>query len=107
MFALIDQKCRFLVIEFLTLTLAKPLLSLLDNNFLVDTTGWRQGNGQAERFMSPVIKAIRTAYVQGKHWRDGYHKLCKTLHCATNIPTAGVKFNRNIRKFNTELARRS
>ena len=32
---------------------------------------WLQGNAEVERFMSPLMKTIRIAHIEGKRYKEG------------------------------------
>ncbi|XP_064631680.1 uncharacterized protein K02A2.6-like [Lineus longissimus] len=65
---------------------------------------WPQANGEAERFMDPMIKTIRTAGIEKKNWK---HELCRfprqyraTPHTTTGVAPAEALNNR---RFRTQL----
>jgi len=71
---------------------------------------WPQANGEAERFMQPLQKAIRTAHTEGKNWR---RTLCKFLrnyraapHGTTGIPPFDALQSRKMRTVLPELSMR-
>ncbi len=63
---------------------------------------WPQGNAEVEAFMKPLGKAIRTANVEGRPWRQELSKFLltyrSTLHSTTKIPLAQLLSNREIRR---------
>ena len=50
---------------------------------------WPQANGEAEKFMQPLQKAVRTSHVQGRNWRQDMHKFLRQYR-ATPHSTTGV-----------------
>ena len=62
---------------------------------------WPQANSEAENFMKPVTKAIRSAKAEGKEWkRDLYRFLLNyraTPHSTTGFSPSELLFNRKIR----------
>ncbi len=62
---------------------------------------WPQGNAEVEAFMKPLGKAIRTANVEGRPWRQELSKFLliyrSTPHSTTKIPPAQLLYNREIR----------
>ncbi|CAB3983491.1 PREDICTED: uncharacterized protein K02A2.6-like [Paramuricea clavata] len=65
------------------------------------TPYWPQANGEAERFMKTVTKAIRTAHSEGKRWQSELDLFLlnyrSTPHSTTHTSPAEVLFNRSIR----------
>ena len=65
------------------------------------TPYWPQANGEAERFMKTVTKAIRTTHVEGKRWHSELDMFLlnyrSTPHSTTNASPAELLFNRKIR----------
>ncbi|CAB3986500.1 Transposon Tf2-9 poly [Paramuricea clavata] len=65
------------------------------------TPYWPQANGEAERFMKTVTKAIRTAHSEGKRWQSELDLFLlnyrSTPHSTTHISPAELLFNRSIR----------
>ena len=62
---------------------------------------WPQGNAEAERFMQPLGKALKTAHIQGRLWQQ---ELCRFLlqyrtapHTTTGVPPLELLFNRTVR----------
>ena len=59
---------------------------------------WPQANSQAESFMKPLTKAVRTAYLEKKDWKKQLYNFLfsyrNTPHCTTLIPPATLMFNR-------------
>lgn len=61
---------------------------------------WPQAN-EAETFMKPLMKAIRTAHVNKQNWRHELHRFLlnyrATPHATTQVAPAKMMFYRNIR----------
>ena len=72
---------------------------------------WPQGNAEVEAFMKPLGKAIRTANVEGRPWRQELSKFLLTYrstpHSTTKIPPAQLLYNREIRGKLPSLLRNS
>ena len=62
---------------------------------------WPQANGEAESFMKPLNKAIRSAKIQGEDWRCVLYRFLLTYrttpHTTTGVAPAELLFNRVIR----------
>ena len=62
---------------------------------------WPQGNAEVERFMSPLMKTIRIAHIEGKDIRKEINNFLfayrNTPHSSTKITPANVMSNRKIR----------
>lgn len=62
---------------------------------------WLQGNAEAESFMKPLMKAIRTAHAEGRNWRRELHKFLlnyrSTPHTTTGVAPAELLYGRVIR----------
>jgi transposase InsO family protein len=62
---------------------------------------WPQANSEAEIFMKPLTKAIRSANVEGKSWKKYLYQFLlnyrTTPHTTTGFPPAELLFNRKIR----------
>lgn len=65
---------------------------------------WPEANGEVERFMATLEKAVRTAIVERKSWRQEMWKFLRqyraTPHSSTKISPAEALFGRQL---NTEL----
>ncbi|CAB4007063.1 Transposon Tf2-9 poly [Paramuricea clavata] len=65
------------------------------------TPYWPQANGEAERFMKTVTKAIRTAHSEGKRWQSELDLFLlnyrSTPHSTTHLSPAELLFNRTMR----------
>lgn len=68
---------------------------------------WPQANGEAEHFMSPLTKSIRTAHLQHKSWKQELYSFLRqyraTPHVSTKVPPAEALFGRKIRTRLPEL----
>ena len=62
---------------------------------------WPQANSEAERFMKPLTKAVRSAHVEGKSWTKHLYKFLlnyrTTPHSTTGFAPAELLFNRKVR----------
>ena len=62
---------------------------------------WPQGNGEAENFMKPLVKAVRSAYHENKDWKREIFKFLlnyrATPHTTTGKSPAELLYNRTIR----------
>ena len=62
---------------------------------------WPQGNAEVEAFMKPLGKAIRTANLEGRPWKQELSKYLlayrSTPHSTTKVPPATLLYNREIR----------
>lgn len=62
---------------------------------------WPQANSEAESFMKPLTKAIRSAHVEGKMWKKHLYKFLlnyrTTPHSTTEFAPAELLFNRKVR----------
>ena len=62
---------------------------------------WPQANSEAENFMKPLTKALRSAHTEGKTWKKHLHKFLlnyrTTPHCTTKFAPAELLFNRRVR----------
>ena len=61
---------------------------------------WPQGNAEAERFMQPLAKALKTAKIVQRPWQQELHRFLlqyrQTPHCSTGVPPAELLFNRTV-----------
>ena len=75
------------------------------------TPGYPQANGEVERFMRTLEKAIRCAIVEGKQWKQELSRFLRnyriTPHSSTGIPPATALFNRSIRSTLPEVQKRA
>ena len=64
---------------------------------------WPRANGLTERFMQSINKAIRTAVIEKRNWKDALQNMLlmyrATPHSTTTIPPAKLFFNQNIQIF--------
>ena len=62
---------------------------------------WPQGNAQVERFMQPLGKALKTATIEGRPWRQELSRFLftyrNTPHSTTEVPPAELLFNRTVK----------
>jgi len=72
----------------------------LGANHTTSSPYWPQGNAEVERFMQPLVKAIKTAHVEGKDWKRSIYKYLlnyrATPHTTTGKSPAELLFNRQI-----------
>ncbi len=65
------------------------------------TPYWPQGNATVERFMQPLGKALKTAKVEGRPWRQELNRFLlqyrTTPHCTTGVPPSELLFNRTVK----------
>ena len=70
---------------------------------------WPQGNAEAEAFMKPLGKAIRTAHLEKRPWQQELPKFLlnyrATPHSTTKVPPAELLYNREIRGKSPALPR--
>ena len=61
---------------------------------------WPQGNGQAENFMKPLVKAVKSAHHENKDWKREMFKFLlnyrATPHTTTGKSPAELLYNRKI-----------
>ena len=61
---------------------------------------WPQGNAEAENFMKPLVKAIKSAHNENKNWKRELFKFLlnyrATPHTTTSLSPAELLFNRKI-----------
>ena len=62
---------------------------------------WPQANAEAENFMKPITKAVRSSHAEGKDWKKEINIFLlnyrATPHCTTKVSPAQLLFNRVIR----------
>ncbi|CAB4039890.1 PREDICTED: uncharacterized protein K02A2.6-like [Paramuricea clavata] len=62
---------------------------------------WPQGNGQAENFMKPLVKAVKSAHHENKDWKREMFKFLlnyrATPHSTTGKSPSGLLYNRKIK----------
>ncbi|CAB4025205.1 Phthiocerol synthesis polyketide synthase type I, partial [Paramuricea clavata] len=65
------------------------------------TPYWPQGNATVERFMRPLGKALKTATLEGRPWKQELNRFLlqyrTTPHCTTRVPPSELLFNRLIK----------
>ena len=65
------------------------------------TPKWPQGNATVERFMQPLGKALKTAKLDGRPWRQELQRFLlhyrTTPNSTTGVPPAELLFNRTVR----------
>ncbi|CAB4022735.1 PREDICTED: uncharacterized protein K02A2.6-like [Paramuricea clavata] len=65
------------------------------------TPYWPQGNATVERFMRPLGKALKTATLEGRPWKQELNRFLlqyrATPHCTTGVPPSELLFNRVIK----------
>ncbi|CAB3991864.1 Retrovirus-related Pol poly from transposon [Paramuricea clavata] len=65
------------------------------------TPYWPQGNATVERFMRPLGKALKTATLEGRPWKQELNRFLlqyrSTPHCTTGVPPSELLFNRVIK----------
>ena len=61
---------------------------------------WPQANGEAESFMKPLTKAVRSAHAEGRDWKKELYRFLlnyrATPHSSTAVSPAELLFNRKI-----------
>ena len=62
---------------------------------------WPKGNAEAERFMQPLSKALKTAKIEQRPWRQELNRFLlqyrTSPHCSTRVPPAELLFNRTVK----------
>jgi len=65
------------------------------------TARWPEANGEVERFMRTLKKAVRTATAESRSWRQELWKFVRSYrtspHSSTTVPPAEALFGRSIR----------
>ena len=66
-------------------------------NLKFSTPLWPQVNAEAERFMQPLAKALKTAKIAHRPWQQELQRFLlqyrTTPHCSTGVPPAELLFN--------------
>ncbi len=79
----------------------KHYLEVLGIKAKYSTPKWPQGNAEAERFMQPLGKALKTAHMENRLWQQELSRFLllyrTTPHTSTNVPPAELLFNRAVR----------
>ncbi|XP_028402116.1 uncharacterized protein K02A2.6-like [Dendronephthya gigantea] len=72
-------------------------LTFLGIKDIHSTPKWPQGNAEAERFMRPLGKTLRTAHIERRPWQQELHRFLlqyrTTPHSSTKVPPAELLFN--------------
>lgn len=62
---------------------------------------WPKANAQAESFNKPMMKAIRSAHIQHRNWKQALYQFCRTYratpHCTTQFSPHFLMFSREPR----------
>ena len=65
------------------------------------TPHWPQGNAEAERFMQPLGKALKTAQAQGRPWQQELNRFLlhyrTAPHSTTGVSLSELLFNRTVK----------
>ena len=65
------------------------------------TPYWPQSNATVERFMQPLGKALKTATLEGRPWKQELNRFLlqyrTTPHCTTGVPPSELLFNRVVK----------
>ena len=68
---------------------------------IYSTPYWPQGNGEAERFMQPLGKALKTAHAERGPWRQELNRFLLQYrtapHATTKVPPSELMFNRTVK----------
>ena len=71
------------------------------------TPGYPQANGEVERFMRTLEKAVRCAIIDGKSWKQELYRFLRnyriTPHSSTGVPPGEALFNRSVRSTLPEI----
>lgn len=82
-------------------------MEALGINWTTSTPLWPQGNAHVERFMKPLGKALQTAKIEGRKWKQELYRFLlsyrATPHSTTKIAPCELLFNRTIRGHLPEL----
>jgi hypothetical protein len=58
------------------------------------------GQRRSGRFMQPLVKALKTAKIQQRPWKQELSRFLlhyrTSPHCATGVPPAEILFNRTV-----------
>ena len=88
----------------------KRYLEVLGIKALYSTPKWPQGNEEAERFMQPLGKALKTARVEHRPWQQELNRFLLQYrtapHSSTQVPPAELLFNRTVKGKLPVLAKR-
>ena len=62
---------------------------------------WSKGNAEAERFKQSLGKALKTAKIEQRPWKQEMNRFLlqyrTTPHCSTGVPPAELLFNRTVK----------
>ena len=79
----------------------KEYLTKLGVKHETSTPDWPQGNSEAEAFMKPLGKAVKTARAENRNWVQELSRFLlsyrTTPHSSTNVPPSQLLFNRSVR----------
>ena len=79
----------------------KRYMTAMGVTHTTSTPLWPQGNAEAEAFMKPLGKAIKTATLEHRPWQQELSKFLlhyrSTPHSTTKVPPAQLLYNREIR----------
>ena len=79
----------------------KRYLEVLGIKALYSTPKWLQGTAEAERFMQPLGKALKTARVENRPWQQELNRFLLQYrtapHSSTQVPPAELLFNRTVK----------
>ena len=65
---------------------------------------WPQANGEVERFMDTMVKAIRTLHIKQKNWKQGLYRFLRQYRATPHSTTAVAPVDAlNNRYFRTQL----
>lgn len=82
-------------------------MSALGIHWKTSTPLWPQGNAHVERFMKPLGKALQTAKLEGRPWKQELYRFLlnyrATPHATTKIAPCELLYNRTIHGYLPEL----
>ena len=85
-------------------------MNVLGIEWHTSTPHWPQGNANAESFMKPLGKLMKTAQIEGKKWKQELQRFLlsyrSTPHATTKVAPCVLLFNRTIRGQLPELVSR-
>ena len=85
-------------------------MEVLGIKALYSTPKWPQGNAEAEKFMQPLGKALKTARVENRPWQQELNRFLLRYRTApyssTQVPPAELLFNRKVKGKLPVLAKR-
>ena len=72
------------------------------------TPRWPRANGEVERFMQPLSKIIKVAYIERTDWENSVHQFLysyrNTPHSVTQVPPAELMFSRELHYTNPDIS---